>query len=235
MDVCGSVYFPKDCHLSPSRYVLALQRELLQLGAELLWDTEVTGFKVEANRIQAVLTSKGEHPADEVVLSSGVWSEELGQQLRLQLPMQAGKGYSLTLTQPRQLPELCSICTEARLAVTPMDGALRVGGTMEIAGKDESITHRRVKGIVKEFPKYFPAFTEADFAPIQPWRGLRPVSPDGMPYLGRTAAWSNLIVATGHAMMGLSLAPGTGQIVSQLADGEPPAQDLRLLSPDRFA
>lgn len=149
--------------------------------------------------------------------------------------MQAGKGYSLTLPHPQQLPELCSICTEARLAVTPMDGALRVGGTMELAGTDESITQRRVRGIMRAFPKYFPAFEESDFAKVKPWSGLRPVSPDGMPYIGRTQRWKNLTIATGHAMMGLSLAPVTGKIVSDLIVGEEPLVALDLMSPNRFA
>jgi D-amino-acid dehydrogenase len=149
--------------------------------------------------------------------------------------MQAGKGYSLTLANPKQIPELCSICTEARLAVTPMEGALRVGGTMEMAGIDESITQRRVRGITRVFPHYFPAFEEKDFAEVKPWSGLRPVSPDGMPYIGRTKRWKNLIVATGHAMMGLSLAPATGRIVSELLAGEKLSVQLDLMSPDRFA
>ena len=149
--------------------------------------------------------------------------------------MQAGKGYSLTMTNPRQLPERCSICTEARLAVTPMDGALRFGGTMEIAGTDESITQRRVRGIIRAVPDYFPAFAESDFADIQPWSGLRPVSPDGMPYIGRTQRWNNLTVATGHAMMGLSLAPATGKIIADLLSSEQSPVPLDLISPDRFA
>jgi D-amino-acid dehydrogenase len=172
--------------------------------------------------------------SDEVVLCSGVWSAAMAESLLLSLPMQAGKGYSLTLNEPRQLPELCSICTEARLAVTPMQGALRVGGTMEMAGVDETVTQRRVRGITRAFPRYFPEFKEADFGEVKPWSGLRPVSPDGMPYLGKTKRWQNLTVATGHAMMGLSLAPATGHIVSALLANEPAPVALELLHPERF-
>ena len=148
--------------------------------------------------------------------------------------MQAGKGYSLTMEDPRQLPSLCSICTEARVAVTPMDGRLRFGGTMEITGLDDSIARRRVEGIARAVPQYFPAFSEHDFDEIAPWAGLRPLSPDGLPYLGRTARWKNLVVATGHAMMGLSLAPATGKIVADLLEKKEQNIDLRLLEPDRF-
>ncbi|WP_395731101.1 NAD(P)/FAD-dependent oxidoreductase [Prosthecobacter sp.] len=235
MDVCGSIYFPKDCHLPPARFIAALEAELQRLGVQFLWNTEITGFKTEGGSLKAVETSQGQVAGHEVVLCSGVWSSGLSQDLGLKLPMQAGKGYTLTLPSPRQLPELCTICTEARLAVTPMDGALRVGGTMEMAGIDETITHRRVRGITRAFPLYFPAFEENDFAEVKPWSGLRPVSPDGMPYIGRTRRWKNLTIATGHAMMGLSLAPATGKIVSDLIVGEKPPVALHLMSPDRFS
>lgn len=235
MDICGSVYFPKDCHLSPARFITTLEAELVRLGVHILWETEVLGFDIEGRAIKSVRTSRGNISTQELVLCGGVWSADLARELGLKIPMQAGKGYSLTLTNPKQLPDLCSICTEARLAVTPMDGALRVGGTMEMAGLDESITQRRVRGITRAFPQYFPAFEERDFAEVKPWSGLRPVSPDGMPYIGRTQRWTNLIVATGHAMMGLSLAPATGHIVAGLIDGQTSPVALDLLSPDRFA
>lgn len=235
MDICGSVFFPKDCHLAPGSFISAVESELVRLGVTFLWQTEVSGFKTESGALRALKTSRGEIESDEVVLSGGVWSAQLAKELDLKLPMQAGKGYSLTLANPKQLPELCSICTEARLAVTPMEGTLRVGGTMEMAGIDESITQRRVRGITRAFPQYFPAFEETDFAEVKPWSGLRPVSPDGMPYIGRTQRWKNLTVATGHAMMGLSLAPATGRIVSELLSDEKSSVKLDLMSPDRFA
>jgi D-amino-acid dehydrogenase len=235
MDVCGSVFFPKDCHLAPSRFISAVEAELLKLGVEMLWGAEVRGFKVEGETLRAVNTSIGQVESQEVVLCSGVWSAELAKELDLKLPMQAGKGYTLTLINPKQLPELCSICSEARLAVTPMDGLLRVGGTMEIAGTDESITPRRVRGITRAFPDYFPAFNERDFDDVKPWSGLRPVSPDGMPYIGRTQRWKNLTLATGHAMMGLSLAPATGKIIADVLSSKQSPVALELMSPDRFA
>lgn len=234
MDVAGAVYFPQDCHLSPARLMDRLEKDALTRGATFLWNTEVTGLVTEGRSLKAVRTAAGDIAVDEVVLAAGVWSEGTARDLGLKLPMQAGKGYSLTVPAPRQLPELCSILTEARVAVTPMDGALRFGGTMEIAGLDESITARRVQGIIKAAVNYFPEFRPADFDGIPPWRGLRPCSPDGMPYLGRTAAWINLTVATGHAMMGLSLGPVTGSLTAEIIAGEKPAIDLSLLSPDRF-
>jgi D-amino-acid dehydrogenase len=115
-----------------------------------------------------------------------------------------------------------------------MDGALRFGGTMEIAGLDERIDPARVRSIMDAVPRYYPEFTPADFEGIRPWQGLRPCTPDGLPYVGRTARCSNLLIATGHAMMGVSLGPITGRLIAQLASGERPEIDLALLSPDRY-
>ncbi len=238
MDVLGSVYFPRDGHLNPERLMAALESELIDQGVTFHWETEVLGFRtqggVQIGVLDAVTTSAGEISGDQFVLSGGIWSTQLARSLRLRLPMQAGKGYSLTLPQPRQLPRLCSICTEARVAVTPLGETLRFGGTMEVSGEGTSISARRVRGITQAIPDYFPVFQTSDFASVQPWSGLRPVSPDGLPYLGRAACWSNLVVATGHAMMGISLAPATGELVSRLLTDQPISIPLERLAPDRF-
>lgn len=237
LDVAGSVFFPKDCHLTPGRFMAALQQQAAALGVKFVWNADVDGFWVERDRhLYAVrLTDGTEVDADEFVLAAGSWSPTLAAQLALELPMQAGKGYSLTLANPRQLPQLCTILTEARVAVTPMGTSLRVGGTMEIAGLNEDINPVRVRGIVKALPRYYPAFRADDFEGIQPWRGLRPCSPDGLPYVGRTAKFANLTLATGHAMMGLSLGPITGRLVAEILTGRKLAIDLTPLSPDRYA
>jgi D-amino-acid dehydrogenase len=237
LDIAGAVHFPKDCHLDPRRFSEALQSEAARAGTAFAWNTEVTGWRLDHSRVRAITTPAGDIEADEFVLCGGSWSPTTARGLHLNLPMQAGKGYSLTLPSPRQLPALCSILTEARVAVTPINGQLRFGGTMEIAGLDESINPVRVQGIIEAACRYFPAFQPADFQGIQPWRGLRPVSPDGLPYLGRTRRHPNVTLATGHAMLGLSLAPITGRLVSDIvSDTRPdPDLDLALLDPDRFA
>jgi D-amino-acid dehydrogenase len=235
MAVAGGVHFPQDCHLDPARYVAALEARIRAAGADLRWSVEVTGWRRAGDRLAAVATSQGVVEGDEFVLCGGAWSDEIVRGLGLRLPMQAGRGYSVTVPEPVQLPSLCSILTEARVAVTPMGSALRLGGTMEITAKDSPPRPRRVAGILKAVPEYFPAFKGVDLSGLPFWTGLRPCSPDGLPYLGRTRAAANLTVATAHAMMGLSLAPVTGEIVSRLVDGEPGGFDLRLLDPDRWA
>ncbi len=235
MDVAGAVYFPKDCHLSPEKYLATLQRRCGQAGVKFEWETGVDGLVVRGNRIAAVRTLRGELAAGEVVLCGGAWSSGIARGLGLGIPLQAGKGHSLTLAHPRELPQLCSILAEARMAVTPMGGALRFGGMMELAGLNQDINARRVRSLINAVPRYFPKFTPEDFAGVRPWCGLRPCSPDGLPYLGRTGKYANLTIATGHAMLGVSLSPVTGRLVSEIISGEQPSFDLRLLSPDRYA
>ncbi len=236
MDIAGAVYFPKDCHLSPQHFVAELTRLLMDGSAQFHWRTEVVGWRAHERRIESVRTDKGALQADEYVIAGGAWSPRIAHGLRAYLPMQAGKGYSLTLRHPKQMPEICAILAEARVAVTPMplDSALRFGGTMEIAGLDESINSARVRGIINAVPQYLPAFAPGDFRDVPVWRGLRPVSPDGLPYVGRLRSYNNLSVATGHAMLGLSLGPVTGELMAQVLSGAQPAIDMMLLDPDRF-
>jgi D-amino-acid dehydrogenase len=244
MDIAGAVYFPNDCHLAPRLLMKWLLAEVKKSGGEVKWQTEVSGWRRQDRRITAVQTSsshvrekkdcEGELQADEFVICSGSWSTGVVRQLGLRLPLQAGKGYSVTLPRPRQLPKVCAILTEARVAVTPMGQSLRFGGTMEIAGLNENINPNRVQGIIRAIPRYYPAFKEEDFADVQPWCGLRPCSPDGLPYLGRARSLENLVIATGHAMMGISLGPITGKIVADLLAGQMTDLNLALLAPERF-
>jgi D-amino-acid dehydrogenase len=236
MDIAGAVYYRADAHVVPDRFMAGMQRQVEGAGAQIFWGAEVTGWRVEdARRIGAARTREGrEFEADEFVLCGGSWSPLLTRELGLSIPIEAGKGYSLTLTAPRQAPRIPAILTEARIAVTPMGGALRFAGTMEIAGLTEHVNPTRVRGIIDAVPRYYPQFGAADFAGIEPWCGLRPCSPDGLPYVGRTAKFANLSIAAGHAMMGLNLGPITGLSIAEVLAGEPPRIDLTQLSPDRY-
>jgi D-amino-acid dehydrogenase len=235
MDVAGAVHFPQDCHLDPGRFLTALRRRVLAMGGELAGSAEAEGFEISNGRVSALRAGGERHEGAHFVVAGGAWSPALLRQAGLRLPMQAGKGYSLTLPAPRELPELCSILVEAKVAVTPMGGKLRFAGTMEIGANDLSIDRRRVRGIVNSVSSYFPDFRTGDFDGIEPWAGLRPVSPDGLPYLGKTPGLENLIVATGHAMMGLSLGPVSGRLVAELVNGGQTHIDIAKLAPARFA
>jgi D-amino-acid dehydrogenase len=235
MEVTGAVHYPMDCHLTPARLMDTLVRAVGRGGGTVSWDTEVTGLRRSGRRVEAVQTNRGEVLGDEIVLCAGVWSAGLARDLGLALPMEAGKGYSLTLDAPRVRPRIPAILSEARVAVTPMGASLRFGGTMELSGLDASIDPARVRGITRAATRYYPALAEADFEGVPASCGMRPCSPDGLPYVGRSARHDNLCTATGHAMMGVSLGPITGQLVAEIVSGEEPSMDIRALHPDRHA
>ena len=235
MDIAGSIYFPIDAHLTPSKFISTLIALLKQEGVRLLWNTSVHGWRTAAGHVTAVSTSAGELVADEYVIATGSWAPQATRNLGLRLPMQPGKGYSLTIEQPRFRFTKPMILTERRVAVTPMGDRLRFGGTMEISGHTNSVRPERIEQIIAAAQSYFPDFHADDFAGIQPWFGYRPVSPDGMPYIGRFAHPGNLTAACGHAMLGVTLAPITGLLVAETLTGRKPSVDMTLLNPDRFA
>jgi D-amino-acid dehydrogenase len=235
MAISGAVYFRLDCHLTPARLMAVLRRELERAGVRLVYDTQVRGWRAGNARIDAVETSAGTFEADEFVLCAGIWSKELARDLGLSLPMQAGKGYSLTLESPPAQPRICAILSEARVAMTPMGRSVRFGGTMELTGIDETINPIRIGGIVKSVGRYYPDVTPSHLEHASILTGLRPCSPDGLPYIGRFGRFANLSAASGHAMMGVSLAPITGKIVSEIISDEQPSCSIDALRPDRYA
>jgi D-amino-acid dehydrogenase len=231
-DVAGALFFEGDAHLTPDRFVRGLARVAGTLDAQMLPRTEVLGFVTAGRRIRGVETTRGDFEADEVVLATGAWSPGLLAALRLRLPIQAAKGYSVTCRRPAGAPRRPLLLGEARVAVTPMGETLRLAGTLELAGLDLSIDRRRVEAVRQSAGRYLALGEEPIVTEV--WRGLRPCTPDGLPALGRPRRLDNLIVATGHAMLGVSLGPITGRLVAQLACGQAPALDLTPLDPDRF-
>lgn len=234
VSVRGGVYFPGDAHLVPQQLVKNLITYLKQKGVIIYTKTEVTDFETDRGRINNVVTADGETSFDEYVVAGGAWSSSLSSKLGISLPLQGGKGYSFTLNDVAKNIQIPSILLEGRVAVTPMNNSLRFGGTMEINGVDRSVNMKRVKGIVDTIPKYYPEMKVDLPQQSAVWRGLRPCSPDGLPYIGRSTNFKNLTIATGHSMMGLSLAPGTGKIVSALVNEERPEISLTPFDPERY-
>lgn len=236
-DIAGGVYFPDDAHVTPDRFVIGLGRVVERMGVTVRTGTEVLGFSTTGRRIAAVETTRGDIPCDDVVLAAGSWSPRVAKALALDLPIQAAKGYSITYEQPANGPRVPMLLVESRFAVTPMRGervdTLRLGGTLELAGLDLSIDRRRVRAITRGARDYLTLPQEMKL--LEVWRGLRPCTPDGLPLIGRPRRWDNLVVAAGHAMIGLSLGPVTGKLVAQTIAGEKPLLDLGPLDPDRFA
>jgi D-amino-acid dehydrogenase len=166
------------------------------------------------------------------VLAAGSWSPDVARSLRLKIPIQAAKGYSVTLENPTVAPKLPLLLAEAHVVVNPLGHALRIAGTLELAGMDFSINPHRLTAVREAARDFLPGIEQA--AVIEMWRGLRPCTPDGLPVIGRASELQNLIVAAGHAMLGMSLGPVTGKLVSQLVSGEKTMLDIQALCLERF-
>lgn len=233
INVRGGVYFPGDTHMTPHKLVAGLIAHLKTLGVVFITSAEVEDVTMKARRIESIRAGGKDLSFDEYILSTGSWSGIMAQKFRLTLPMQAGKGYSFTLNNVAKNIRIPSILLEARVAVTPMGNNLRFGGTMEIGGINHDINPNRVRGIVDSIPKYYPEM-KVEF-PTKIWHGLRPCSPDGLPFIGRTISVENLVVATGHSMMGMSLGPATGKIVNDLIAGSKPAVDISMFNVERYS
>ena len=235
LNALGGLHFRQDAHLTPAKFVRSLAAYLERQGVAVRPGAEVTGFTKEKGRITIAHTTRGDVAADEVVLTAGSWSAALGRLAGVRLPIQPAKGYSVTLRRPPGWPEQPFMLSESRVAVTPMGDTLRIGGTLELAGMDLTINRRRVAAILGAVPRYLPSFDAGSHEIVETWCGLRPCTPDGLPFLGRAPGIPNLIVAAGHAMIGVSLGPVTGKLVRQILDGERTGIDLDLLAVDRFA
>jgi len=233
LDVKGGVYFPEDAFFSPKLFLEKLKSDLKAAGVKMVSHVDDLKFVVHED-LKSIDTNQGLFSADQFVISAGVWTGKLAQFLGLNIPMQPGKGYSFTLEHPVETPSICSILTEAKVAVTPMSEGLRFAGTMEIGALNFDVDQRRVHGIKKSIGKYFPSFKMTDFNEAKIWTGLRPCSPDGLPYIGRTKKLPNVLLATGHGMMGMSLGPITGKLITEIAANQSPGIEISKLAVERF-
>lgn len=235
LDVVGGVWYPGDTHLHPGRYLTGLRSKLVQAGVRMMPMTRVLSWVKQGGRIVSLQTDQGELAVDQVVLSTGAWSGDLARSLGMRLPVQGAKGYSFTLDRPPVMPLHPFILADYKVAVTPMGDQLRFAGTLELAGTDTSVNPVRVARILEVVRECLPAFRDHDFSGIQPWSGLRPCSPDGLPYVGKWPGLENLTLATGHAMLGMTLGAGTGQTVARMISGEAVSSAWNVCRPDRFA
>ena len=220
VDVLGGVYFPIDGHLHPLHMMASITQWLTYAGVKILYQQEVQDFEVHSGQVKAVITDKGKIPCDHLVVAVGSWLEILSAKLGINLLLQPGKGYSVTFNnRPNNLAHP-SILVDARVAMTPFGNALRVGGTMELTGINDDINMKRVKPIVDAANDYYPDLHLPEAQVEKVWTGLRPCSPDGLPYIGNSPHHQNVTIAGGHAMLGISLAAATGLLVKQIVHKE---------------
>jgi D-amino-acid dehydrogenase len=228
----GAVYYPDDAHLDPGASVVSVARGAQERGVRIETGTEVLRIERSEDRVVGVTTTRGSIRCEQLVLAGGSWSPCLLDPLGVRLPVEAARGYSVTVECPVPIAETPMLLCDANVAVTPMGGRLRFAGAFELAGLDLSVDLRRVEGILAGARSHLPGL-----GPLQPrqlWRGLRPLSPDDLPLVGRLRELPNLIVATGHGMKGMCQGPATGELAAQLVAGETPSLDPTPFSPDRF-
>ncbi len=235
INALGAVHFQCDAHLYPNKLMQQLLADLKQKGVKLQGNEEVTGFENSNGKITHVKTDKAVYDADSVVVASGSWSRELAAKMKVKIPLMPGRGYSVTLENSPYKLNHPAVLIEGRVALTPMDGnKIRFGGTMEITSTNTPPRMARVEGILNAVKQFFPEFTVPMPSEDKIWYGYRPCSADGLPYLGRTKKWKNVVFATGHAMVGLSLGAGTGKIVSEIINEEQFSMNIAPFDPDRF-
>lgn len=231
-EVIGGVHFTGDASLNPAVFVQSLAQRAREMGAQIHEGAAVVGLETSGDGISRVKTSRGDFEPQLVVLAAGAWTPGVARGLGLNIPIQPARGYSLTMTRPKAGPILPLLLGERRVAVTPMGTLLRFTGRLELSRLDTTVNPRWITAIeraVREYIQLDPALEVKET-----WAGLRPTTPDGLPIVGRSPLHSNLLLAAGHAMLGLSLGPGTGRVIAQLAGGERPDFDIAPLRPERF-
>ena len=235
IDALGGIYYPGDAHIYPNRLMDGLIKYLKKRGVKFYDKTEVKSFKYQNDKIEAILTSKNEKiPIENLIVAGGSWTAKILKFLGIKMLLQDGKGYSITLKNAEENLSLPSLLAEAKIAMTPMGNDLRIGGTLEISNLSPKINRFRVEGILESVPKYYPNLKPTLPSEENIWHGFRPCTPDGLPYIGRSKKFKNLVISTGHAMMGLSLGPATGKLVSEIISERKNSLDLTLLNPNRF-
>ena len=233
INAIGAVHYPGDAHIYPDKFMRNLKSFLEKAGVQFHPTSEVQDFVFKNSRVRKIITKKGELEAEYVVLASGAWSAGLARKLNIRLLVQDGKGYSITQKKAPLKPQIPAVLSEAKVAVTPMGDDLRLGGTLEFSGFSILKRPKRIQAILDAVPDYYPQIKVAMPELETVWYGYRPCSHDGLPYIGATVKYENLVIATGHSMMGLSMAPATGKLVSEILYGKNLSIDIKPFSPER--
>lgn len=231
-DVIGGVHFTGDSHLNPAVFLKLLSERVRAMGAEMFGNTPVTGFESAGGKVRVVKTASGEFEAEHVILAAGALTPSVARDLKLNIPIQPAGGYSMTMSATKQMPSHALILGERRVAVSPMGELLRFTGRLEVGNYNMTPNPVWIQRIENSAREYLHLDEKLDVK--ETWAGARPTTPDGVPIIGRSPNHSNLTFATGHAMLGLSLGLGTGQVVAESVNGKQTAFDLRPFRLERF-
>ncbi|WP_339659244.1 FAD-dependent oxidoreductase [uncultured Polaribacter sp.] len=232
LNIKGAVYYHSDAHMTPNEFMPQLKSYLKKVGVSILEKEEVRNIEIQGDKVIAFYTNNLRLKADEFVIATGSWTQNFAKMLGINIPIQAGKGYRINVDRETNIT-IPAILMEAKVAVTPMNGFTRFAGTMEIGGINHNINPTRVNAIANAAEKYYPNLKIHQQEKDQAQCGLRPLSPDGLPYIGKSSKCKNVTFATGHAMMGWSLGPATGKLVSEIISDKEYSLSLYPFSVDR--
>ncbi len=232
MDVIGASYFKSDSHSNPHEFMGDMKTYLQSNGVKFYKNEKVEDLDFRNNQINTVITNKRRFNADEIVLAAGSWSNLISKKIGLKILLQPGKGYRIDSLRSTGIT-IPAILAEAKVAVTPMNGFTRFAGTMEIAGINNKINIKRLEAIANATKRYYPDIELTKEEKDNVACGLRPVSPDGLPYIGKSVKCENLTIATGHAMMGWSMGTATGKLVSEIISGQKTSLNIDAYHPER--
>ena len=231
-EIIGAFHYLCDAHTSPPEIMENLKIYLKNQGVKIISGEKVNAFDIDGDKVLRVQSAESSFAADEIVIASGSWSQHLMKKLGINLPVQAGKGYRIDLDRDTGI-HLPAILMDSKVAITPMKGFTRFAGTMEFSGINHKIRWERVRAIARAAESYYTNLNITEEEQSRAECGLRPVSPDGLPYIGRTSKFSNLYLATGHAMMGWSMGPATGKLITELISGQKTSMPLDGFNPER--
>ena len=232
LNIKGAVYYHSDAHMTPNEFMPQLKSFLVKKGVSFLENQSIDELLILGDKISAVKTKNQEFKADEFVIAAGSWTPELFKKLGISIPIQAGKGYRIDVARPTNI-SIPAILLEAKVAVTPMNGFTRFAGTMEFGGINHVINPVRVNAIVNAAENYYDDLKINEEEKVTAQCGLRPCSPDGLPFIGKISSIKNATIASGHAMMGWSLGPVTGKLVSEILDNKKTSLDIQPFSVER--
>lgn len=230
--VAGGIFFSAEGHCDGREFVAAVARAAADAGATIRVRTPVEALQRQDGRIASVRAGGDAYAPGTVVLAAGAWSARLARAAGVRIPLEAGKGYHIDLEAAPSDPAVPVFMHGARVIATPLDGRLRLAGTLELAGLDARVDGARVHAVRAAAERHLRHLDGRVTTEV--WAGLRPCPPDGLPIVGPSSRVANLVLATGHAMMGLAMAPITGRLVAEVIAEGTPSLDLAPLSPDRF-
>jgi D-amino-acid dehydrogenase len=231
-DLYGAWHHEGDSHLRPDRLLPAWGQVLQKMGVAIEENCRVETLVTGERMIRKAQTTHGDCMADEYVLAAGAWTPQLTRRMKLNIPVQAGKGYSLTMTRPPRCPEIPCYFYEKSVVATPWKSGFRLGGTMEFSGLNSNLVARRIQNLTSAAREYLKEPMGKTL--IEEWVGMRPMVYDDLPIIDRAPNLNNLVVATGHGMSGISMATSTGKLVAEIITGCRPHIDPAAFRIDRF-